>query len=177
MLYYNKKDGDFMWEIISNISAIVTCLTFLLYLSGRIWVVYKNRYTLYEDFEVIPYGSNADIENEDNVLIVDSEGCEFTIKSNFGIETIKVYKLNYDSGMNKIISRDLVNSFENLNRAKLFVRCDLGEILPTTQIEIQRNDYTIITFDIYESGKNGHLITDNYKFKLTFKGMLYHLCA
>ena len=53
----------------------------------------------------------------------------------------------------------------------------LGEIIPTTQIEIKRSDYTIITFDIYESGKNGHLITSNYKFKLTFKGVLYHLCA
>lgn len=166
-----------MWGTISNISAIVTCLTFLLYLSGRIWVVYKNRYTLYEEFDVIPYNSNVDIENEDNVLIVDSEGCEFTIKSNFGIETIKIYKLNYDSGMNRITSKDLVNSFDNLNRAKLFVRCDLGEIFPTTQIEVKRSDYTIITFDIYESGKNGHLITSNYKFKLTFKGMLYHLCA
>ena len=79
--------------------------------------------------------------------------------------------------MNRITSKDLVNSFDNLNRAKLFVRCDLGEIFPTTQIEIKRSDYTIITFDIYESGKNGHLITGNYKFKLTFKGMLYHLCA
>lgn len=98
-----------MWGTISNISAIVTCLTFLLYLSGRIWVVYKNRYTLYEEFDVIPYDSNVDIENEDNVLIVDSEGCEFTIKSNFGIETIKIYKLNYDSGMNRITSKDLVN--------------------------------------------------------------------
>lgn len=166
-----------MWGTISNISAIVTCLTFLLYLSGRIWVVYKNRYTLYEEFDVIPYDSNVDIENEDNALIVDSEGCEFTIKSDYGIETIKIYKLNYDSGMNRITSKDLVNSFNNLNRAKLFVRCDLGEIFPTTQIEIKRSDYTIITFDIYESGKNGHLITGNYKFKLTFKGMLYHLCA
>ena len=157
-----------MWGTISNISAIVTCLTFLLYLSGRIWAVYKNRYTFYEEFDVIPYDSNVDIENEDNVLIVDSEGCEFTIKSNLGIDTIKIYKLNYDSGMNKITSRDLVDSFDNLSRAKLFVRCDLGEIFPTTQIEIKRSDYTIITFDIYESGKNGHLITDNYKFKLTF---------
>lgn len=77
---------------------------------------YKNRYTLYEEFDVIPYNSNVDIENEDNVLIVDSKGCEFTIKSNFGIKAIKIYKLNYDSDMNKIISRDLVNSFDNLNR-------------------------------------------------------------
>ena len=50
-----------MWGTISNISAIVTCLTFLLYLSGRIWVVYKNRYTFYEEFDVIPYDSNLDI--------------------------------------------------------------------------------------------------------------------
>ncbi len=169
-----------MWDVISNISAIVTCLTFLLYLSGRIWVVYKNRYTLYEQFDVIPYDSSVNIENEDNVLIVDTNGCEFTVKSDYGIDTVNVYKIDYDINSDGTISlnkRTLKSTYNNLKKEILYVRCDLGEVIPTTQIEIKRTDYTKITFDIYESGKNGHLITCNYKFKLTFKGMLYHLCV
>ncbi len=169
-----------MWDVISNISAIVTCLTFLLYLSGRIWVVYKNRHTLYEQFDVIPYDSSVDIENEDNVLIVDTNGCEFTVKSDYGIDTVNVYKIDYDinnDGTLSLNKRTLKSTYNNLKKEILYVRCDLGEVIPTTQIEIKRTDYTKITFDIYESGKNGHLITCNYKFKLTFKGMLYHLCV
>ena len=46
-----------MWGIISNISAIVTCVTFILYLAGHIWVVVKNKYTLYEKLTVLPYDS------------------------------------------------------------------------------------------------------------------------
>ena len=83
-----------MWSIISNISSIVTCIAFLLYLAGHIWIVIKNKDNIYEKFSVIPYDSNIDIENEDNVLIVDSVGCEFSIESNYGINSVNIYKIN-----------------------------------------------------------------------------------
>ena len=51
-----------------------------------------------------------------------------------------------------------------------------GEMCIRDRIEIKRSDYTVITFDIYESGKNGHVVTENYKYRLTFSGLLYHLC-
>ena len=76
----------------------------------------------------------------------------------------------------KVISKHLVETFKDLKTDKLFIRCDLGEVVQTTQIEIKRSDYTVITFDIYESGKNGHVVTENYKYRLTFRGLLYHLC-
>ena len=165
-----------MWSIISNISSIVTCIAFLLYLAGHIWIVIKNKDNIYEKFSVIPYDSNIDIENEDNVLIVDSVGCEFSIESNYGINSVNIYKINCnikEDGTLKVISKHLV---ETLKTDKLFIRCDLGEVVQTTQIEIKRSDYTVITFDIYESGKNGHVVTENYKYRLTFRGLLYHLC-
>ena len=37
-----------MWSIISNISSIVTCIAFLLYLAGHIWIVIKNKDNIYE---------------------------------------------------------------------------------------------------------------------------------
>lgn len=169
-----------MWGIISNISAIVTCVAFILYLAGHIWVVVKNKYTLYEKLTVLPYDSKIDIEEEDNTVIVDDNGCEFVLESEYGISNINIYKVDYDinsDGTLKLTSRKQKSSFSNLNQEKLFIRCDLGEIIPTTQFEIKRSDYVMITFDIYESGRNGQIITCNYKYKMTFKSFLYHLCV
>ena len=169
-----------MWNTISNISSIVTCVAFLLYLAGHFWVVLKSRHTVYEKFTVIPYGSETDIEDEDNTLIVDDNGCEFVLKSEYGISSVKIYKINYDidsDGKLELKSRKLRSSFSSLNREELFIRCDLGEFIPTTQFEIERSDYAMITFDIYQSGKNGHIIVCNYKYKMTHKSFLYHLCV
>lgn len=52
------------------------CLSFIF--SRSYLDCYKNKDNIYEKFSVIPYDSNIDIENEDNVLIVDSVGCEFS---------------------------------------------------------------------------------------------------
>lgn len=169
-----------MWTIISNVSSIVTCVAFLLYLAGHIWVVLKNKHTIYEKFTVIPYDSKIDIEDEDNTLIVDDNGCEFVLESEYGISNINIYKVDYDinsDGTLKLTSRKQKSSFSNLKQEKLFIRCDLGEFIPTTQFEIKRSDYAIITFDIYESGKNGNIIVCNYKYKMTLKSFLYHLCV
>lgn len=169
-----------MWNIISNISSIVTCVAFLLYLAGHIWVISKNKHTLYEKFTVIPYDSNIVIEEEDNTLIVDNNGCEFILESEYGISNIKIYKVNYDinsDGTLHLNSRTLKSTYNNLKTEKIFIRCDLGEFIPTTQFEIKRADYATIIFDIYESGKNGHLIICNYKFKINFKSFMYHLCV
>lgn len=169
-----------MWNIISNVSSIVTCVAFLLYLAGHIWVVIKNRYNIYEKFSVVPLDSKTDIENGDHVLLIDNNGCEFSLSSNYGINEIKIYKVDYsiqENGELKSDSKVLVNGYKKLNTDKLYIRCDLGEHIPTTRLKITRSDYTIITFDIFESGKNGNIITCNYKFKVTFKGFLYHLCV
>ena len=169
-----------MWDTISNVSSIVTCVAFLLYLTGHIWVVSKSKRTIYEKFTVIPYDSETDIEDEDNCLIVDDMGCEFVLKSEYGISSVNIYKVNYDFDSARTLelkSRELRSSFSGLQQEKLFIRCDLGEFVPTTQFEIERSDYAIITFDIYESGKNGHIIVCNYKYKMTPKSFLYHLCV
>lgn len=169
-----------MWDIISNISSIVTCIAFILYLSGHVWVVLKNKYTLYEKIAILPFNSKIDIEDEDNILIVDTNGCEFTIQSDYGINSLKVYKVDYDidkDGTLNLLSKQFRCSFENLKKEKLYIRCDIGEVLPTTQFEIKRSDYTTITFDLVENGKNGHIIACNFKPKLSFIGLLYHLCV
>ena len=169
-----------MWNIIANISSIFTCLTFLLYLAGHIWVVFKSKHTIYEKFTVIPYNSNIAIEDEDNSLIVDDNGCEFILESEYGINNVNIYKVDYNisnKGTLCLNSKTLKSTSSNLKTEKLFIRCDLGETIPTTQFEIKRADYAVITFDICESGKNGHIIVCNYKYKMNLKSFLYHLCV
>lgn len=169
-----------MWQIISAVSSVVTCLTFLLFLAGRILVLFKNRLTLYEKISVIPFDSNIDIEDEDNILIVDDVGHEFTLESDYGINKIEVYKVDYcfeDDDKMSLKSKSLKATYTKLNKDKLYVRCDLGEVIPTTQIKVKRADYAVITFDLCESGKNGHILVNNYKVKNTFKSILYYLCA
>lgn len=41
-----------MWSIISNISSIVTCIAFLLYLAGHIWIVIKNKDNIYHKHNI-----------------------------------------------------------------------------------------------------------------------------
>ena len=158
-----------MWNIISNVASIVTCVAFLLYLAGHIWVVLKSRHT---------FESQEDMEDEDNVLLIDPIGKIFTLQSDYGIISLKVYKFDYnEDGRLNMTSKKLKGSYENLQKEKLYIRCDLGEINSPTQFEIKREDYTVLSFIVQTSGKNGHIFARDFKVKLTFKGFLYHLCV
>ena len=160
-----------MWQIISNISSIVTCTLFVLYVIGHIWKVIVTKNTRYEKFKVVPYNSDFDI---------DDIGEEFSISSTYGIRNIEIYKVNYelsDNGSGSLISKELKSTYKGLNiNDTLYVRCDLGECVPTTQITIERMDYTKVTFELYSSGKTGSILVSNYNFKMTIRSLIYYLC-
>ena len=164
-----------MWQCISNISSIVTCFLFLLYLIGHIWKIIDSRNTIYEAFNIYPYDSSIGIEDTEHFIGIDEIGDEFSISSSYGIRNIKIYRIQYDE--DHITSRELKASYKDLNiNNTLYVRCSLGECIPISQIEIERMDYTKVTFEPYSSGKNGNIITENYKFKMSFRSFIYHLC-
>ena len=169
-----------MWQIISNISSIVTCVLFILYILGQIWKILVTKTTKYEKFNVIPF-DDKDIEEQDNVIIIDDIGEEFSLFSTNGIRRIKIYKVENDIDDRGTLihkSKALVSTYEHLGVNEiLYIRCDLGEIIPTTQVEVQRIDFTKATFEIYSSGKNGQILTRNYQFNLTLRGFLYYLCV
>ena len=170
-----------MWQIVSNISSIVTCILFVLYVIGNIWKVVVTQNTKYEKFKVVPYNSDFDIDGNDNVVIIDDIGEEFSISSTYGIRNIEIYKVNYefgDSGSISLISKELKSTYKDLNiNDALYVRCDLGECIPTTQITIERMDYTKVTFELYSSGKTGNIRVSNYNFKMTIRSLIYYLCV
>lgn len=169
-----------MYDMISNVASIVTCVAFLLYILGHIFIMIKDKHTVYEKFKTIPYMSDIDIEDEDNCLIVDNNGCSFIIESEYGIKNITIYKVDYELGKKgklKLKDRKQITSFCNLNQEKLYIRCDLGELIPTKQFRIKRSDYSVVTLELYESGKNGHINVCSYNSRITLKSFLYHLCV
>lgn len=99
-----------MWQIISNISSIITCTPFILYVIGHIWKVFCNQNTRYEKFKVVPFNPDFDIDDNDNVVIIDDIGEEFSISSPYGIKNIEIYKVIYEIGDNgslSLISKEL----------------------------------------------------------------------
>lgn len=165
-------------DMIANIASVVTCVSFSLYLAGRIWIAIKNICTSYERFAVLPF--DCDMENEDNILIVDDNGHRFSLESPYGINNLWIYKVDYEinqDGTLKQRSADIVSTYSKLNKDKLFIQCDLGEILSTTRFKVERSDYAVVTFDVYVSGKNGHVMTSNHIHKTTIKSFLYYLCV
>lgn len=170
-----------MWQIVSNISSIVTCILFVLYVIGHIWKVFVTKNTRYEIFKVLPYNSDFDIDDNDNVVIIDDIGEEFSISSTYGIRNIEIFKINYEFGDNgsiSLISKELKSTCKDINiNDTLYVRCDLGECVPTTQITIERMDYTKVTFELNSSGKTGNIIASNYNFKMTIRSLIYYLCV
>lgn len=170
-----------MWQIISNVSSIVTCLLFVLYVIGHIWKVIVTKNMRYEKFKVLPYDSSIDIDDYDNTILIDDIGEQFSISSSYGIRNINIYKVNCtinDDGSTTLVSKELKSTYRGLNiNDTLYVRCDLGELIPTTQIEIERMDYTKVTFELFTSGKTGNILVSNYQFKMTLKSFIYYLSA
>ncbi len=168
-----------MWQIISNVSSIVTCLLFVLYIVGHIWKVIVTKDTRYEKFKILPFDTGFDADDNDNSIIIDEAGELFSLSSSYGIRNIKLYKVEYmfnDNGTTTLVSKELKHTCKGINISDtLYIKCELGEIIPTTQIEIERMDYTRVTFELYTSGKNGNILVENYKFKMTLKCFIYYL--
>lgn len=167
-----------MWQIISNISSIITCFLFLVFIFGRIWKISVTNFIKYENFKVIPYSSDINIEEEDDFIKVDDYGDKFYITSQYGIRNIKIFKVSYkinNDGSLTLVSREEKSHYGELNvNDKLYIQCNLGESTPNTQIEIERVDYVKVTFEIVSSGKNGNILINKYHAKTTLKSILYY---
>ena len=117
---------------------------------------------MFESFKSIGLIENIGILNPDNTFVTKAGSVDLDGLISFDEE--------------KERTKTLVKSYSNLKTDELFIKCDLGEVVPTTQIEIIRSDYTIVLFELYTSGKDGHIITSDYKYILTIKSFLYYLC-
>lgn len=170
----------YMWSIAANISSIVTCFLFVLYIIGHIWKAVVTLHTKYEKFEIHELTENEETEEHDNAILLDNVGEQFTISSSYGIRNIKMYEVLCEiknDGEYKLLSKNLKAVYSNLNvNETLYIKCDLGEVMPRIQLEIERADYTKVTCFLGTSGKTGCIAAYDYSFKMTFKSFLYYLC-
>lgn len=170
-----------MWEVVSNISSIITCILFILYIIGRIWKIFVTKNLKYEKFIRTDTNTEFGINSYDNVIFIDDEGEEFSISSSYGIRCIKFYKLSYrpsNNSLSSLASKKLVHTHKNLNiNDLLYVRCDLGECVPSIQICIERMDYVKVIFELYSSGRTGNILVRTYKYKMTIRSLIYYLCV
>ena len=70
-----------------------------------------------------------------------------------------------EDDFSKIKATDKIVEWGHLGaRDRLYVRCDLGEFLPSIRVEIEKLDFTRMSFNLNASGKNGNLLANNYKY-------------
>lgn len=184
-----------MWRTISEISSLITCILFITYLAGRIWRIWESRCTRSEDIKFLPvnpYGDYLFGESDDysldeyddesgNVIYADKEGEQFSIASRSGIRKIEVYEINNRLGEGgKLITYSKKNlkckqKFEDYFKP-VYIRCNLGELFPVSLFIIQRMDYSVISFELFQSKRNGMPVKENCKCKTTLRTILYYLC-
>lgn len=155
-----------MMQTISNISSIITAVTFIIYLIGRFIRISFSKYDTHERFTVYKrekYG--RDIDEETNFLEITSVGDEFIVEAENDVRKIAFFRCDFEDDFSKIKTKDKIGEWSHLGaRDRLYVRCDLGEFLPSFRVEIERLDFTRVSFNLNASGKNGDLVAYNYKY-------------
>lgn len=165
-----------MLQVISNISSIITAVTFIVYLVGRFIRISFSKYNTHERFTVYErQKTGRDIEEETNYLEISAIGDEFIFEAENDVRRITFFRCELEDNFIKIKSMDKIGEWGHLSaHEKLYIRCDLGEFLPFIRIEIERLDFTRVSFNLNASGKNGDLVAYNYKYTTGIKGVLYY---
>jgi hypothetical protein len=165
-----------MMQNISNISSIITAVTFIVYLIGRFIRIGFSKYNTHERFTVYKREkSGRNIDEETNFLEITSIGDEFIVEAENDVRKITFFRCNFENGFSKIKSMDKIGEWGHFGaHDKLYVRCDLGEFLPFIRVEIERLDFTKVSFNLNASGKNGDLVAYNYKYTTGIKSILYY---
>ena len=163
------------WTLISNISAIVTCTAFILYLIGHIWAVHISKNKIFEKFEFV---NEKDIDNIEYVDFAEEYGRIFSVSSPEGIRNIKIFETqqNHDDCFEMNKGR-LLKEVKNVKpNQKTYIRANFTDISSNIYLEIKRSDYIKISFLVSDSGKDGSFEQVNYNSKMTFMSWLYYLC-
>lgn len=165
-----------MLQIISNISSIITAVTFIFYLVGRFIRISFSKYNTHERFTVYErQKTGRDIEEETNYLEISATGEEFIFEAENDVRRITFFRCELEDNSSKIKSMDKIGECGHFSaHEKLYIRCDLGEFLPFIRIEIERLDFTKVSFNLNTNGKNGDLVAYDYKYTTGIKGALYY---
>lgn len=167
-----------MWQIISNASAVVTLVLFVLYLIGHWWSIKISKKLLYEKFEIENLTDN-ELDEVDIFIDLGQSGDEvFSISSPNGIRRISIYDVKYNDKTNQFEKKRCLETIEDVNvDEKVYIRTLIPEGIANKYVEVEKCDYVKIGFALGTSGKNGNLVKIDYKCKMTIRSWIYYLCA
>ncbi|WP_296117091.1 hypothetical protein [uncultured Eubacterium sp.] len=182
LLIFNRI-GHF-FENVSGIANFCTILLFVIFVIGKIWILFRNRNLYDENFEYRMIEASDEF-NREFVLEVDAQEV-IKISSPDGIYDIKIrHILERDEKTGNIAKSQLISKSREdniqhplrLNKNEdIYIRTDLPGGMPKYQIEITKYDYTKITAELCVNGKVGGFTLVNQKIKRGFRSWLYYLC-
>lgn len=150
---------------IGTISSLLTLITFIMYILGKIWVIKINKKLYYEaPFELSEYNNNNN-NNSDTFYVI----------SNNPINWYKIYEIDYDKNMNiQKKHTKLISEKKNLRKNALI---DVGYLTcgcPNKILVFERFDYMIGEILLQSPTYDGHIHIHG-DMKHTWKSILFYL--
>lgn len=184
LLNFKRIGSFFESEVASGMANFCTILLFIIFVIGKIWILFRNRSLYDENFEY----RMVEGEDEFNRQFILNRYAQEIIKisSPDGIYDIKIrHILEKDEKTGKITKLELISKSQedniqhplklNKNEA-VYIRTDLPGGMPKYQIEITKYDYTKIIAELGENGKVGGFTLINQKIERGFRSLFYYLC-
>ena len=183
LLIFNNRIGYF-FENASGIANFCTILLFVIFVIGKIWILFRNRNLYDENFEYLMVAVTDEFDRQ-FILEVNAQEA-IKISSPDGIYDIKIRDiLERDENTGKIAKSESISKSQedniqhplklNKNEA-VYIRTDLPCGRPNYQIEITKYDYTKITAELGVNGKVGGFTLVNQKIKRGPRSWFYYLC-
>ena len=173
--------GNFFGDA-SAFANFCTILLFVIFVIGKIWILFRNRSLYNENFEYLMVDESEEFDRQFML------GGQDTIKlsSPDGIYDVKIYKIIERSKKgSRVIKRELISAEKednichplklNKNEA-VYIRTDLPCGTPCYQIQITKFDYVKIIAELGSNGKVGGVSLVNCKTKYGIRSFLYYLC-
>lgn len=159
-----------------------TILLFVIFVIGKIWILFRNRSLYNENFEYLM----VDESEEFNCQFMLGGQDTIKLSSPDGIYDVKIYKIiERNKKGTRVTKRELISAKNedniyhplklNKNEA-VYIRTDLPCGAPCYQIQITKFDYVKIIAELGSNGKVGGVSLVNRKTKYGIRSFLYYLC-
>lgn len=164
------------WNTIANVSSIVTCTTFVIYLIGRICMICRQTK---RKTETMSFEAEEDLQMKevlDNTNYLDMAGMcgkTFSIMSPEGIQQIKIFEIKPFNKPSKSNIRHIKRHLEP--NEKFYIRAEFYDVGSNVYIEMLRADYVKTQFIVADSGRNGSFVAEVYQNHTTLRSILYYL--
>ncbi|MGN0420110.1 MAG: hypothetical protein ACI4E4_06625 [Acetatifactor sp.] len=103
-------------------------------------------------------------------------GQVFAVSSPNGIRHIMFFEILLDSDMQAYGKRILKEFYRVEPNQRVYAHVKIPDSCARIGVEILKNDRMKIEFGIADSGKNGALVKENYKCRMTLESWVYYLC-